>query len=861
MNHFLRYLFIVLSWFAVEAQSQETIKLEIKVKLINKYSKDSISKPETIRWSFFPDYADAESFKDKFEKYAENESYSEELENLKSSVRVYKGTNSTIRWEQARPGGIVLYTYDNYVGIVQIKANGEESQTIIYPLEGINRKEIDGGGQGKFKQKRLPTSDIVEDEFSDSMYVRIKIPLDSADLKSSTRIIVQPYMEECLTEDTVRYCSPLVFDATEYNDLQDKRMDYDFMKNDPLAIGFVRGLSLLVPGKDMEIDTVVVYHKPNRRTDYRVPYELSFEDYHHQYKTESFRGSCLRKRPFKFMDFSVATANFDILENDDDIKEFFEDQLPTYVERNEALDLRFEEKAGSTTLLKDSINDAQFNKLIGLLQEHGSDLMASESSIIAYASAEGSKEANNRVADGRAKVAAALVNSRMPSGKTLKAKTYIYTWEETAQQLESKQYINEAQAIRAILSESSNKIDQDRKIRNISTYDEIIIPILNSQRKMACKYMYASNHIMEAQECVEKYKEDKFFSFSNGDYFKLFSTLTDSVELEELTEIAYQKYTKNDYYEREKFAPYVMNCKAIMDINRATPDTMTLRALIDTTKTINYRYYYNGIEDSESYIILNHEEYLINQSISYFILGRMVMADRLLKMLEENSERIRKTDNRLKLVKLRQFINFRRYHFSDQTNPAYIEGKNYILGTNDEKNINKAILYTEVDEWNMQPQADKYVNEMDDNDPRKWYLKAILSSKNAEKDDVQELQEYMDNDINQTIGNPIDDNMKDDGNLETQKIPFYLGYMQGCFDLEPKFKNYYYSEGHFSDELRKKYKYKLSKKEDYRKLFELLKKRDSSKRTVSTEKSLESPESLPEVHTVTYETEVNTENN
>ena len=51
---------------------------------------------------------------------------------------------------------------------------------------------------------------------------------------SNRRLIMQPYIMDCTTEDIVNYMPPVVMDGPEYGLTQDRRMAYD-IKNDKLA--------------------------------------------------------------------------------------------------------------------------------------------------------------------------------------------------------------------------------------------------------------------------------------------------------------------------------------------------------------------------------------------------------------------------------------------------------------------------------------------------------------------------------------------------------------------------------------------------------------------------------------------------
>jgi hypothetical protein len=86
---------------------------------------------------------------------------------------------------------------------------------------------------------------------------------------------------------------------------------------------------------------------------------------------------------------------------------------------------------------------------------------------------------------------------------------------------------------------------------------------------------------------------------------------------------------------------------------------------------------------------------------------------------------------------------------------------------------NKAVLYTEIPELDSNDEAASLVDAMNDDNPKKWYLKAILAARDEEK------------------------------NPTTNGTPLYITYLRHCFKLDSKYKEYYTFDAQFSDKLRK----------------------------------------------------------
>lgn len=111
------------------------------------------------------------------------------------------------------------------------------------------------------------------------------------------------------------------------------------------------------------------------------------------------------------------------------------------------------------------------------------------------------------------------------------------------------------------------------------------------------------------------------------------------------------------------------------------------------------------------------------------------------------------------------------------------------LATVLKNDYNKAVLYTELEELEKRSEAMVWVDKIDDTNPTKWYLKAILWADKAGQE-------------------PLFDG-----------TPYYLAFLHHCLQLAPDYADHYRFDALFSDELRQKYPYKQGDADKYVRLF------------------------------------------
>lgn len=555
------------------------------------------------------------------------------------------------------------------------------------------------------------------DDGNERIFIHLHLIPGSA--RSDARLIIQPYLVDCVSEDTLMNCEPIVFEGKDYHRVQNKRMAFNYMKHDILA-DYYHTSDSLVDGKKFDFDTMLVVPKPDKKRAYKGPYTYSFEDYSHVYEIDSYAGTCLKPRPFKLLDFTPALANLKLT------SEFYEDAETKFDKKKQDLALRF--VTGSDVLQDDSVNIVERNKLIKELQSYGESLV--NPVIVGGASPDGSRATNENLAKKRAERAKAMFRPFLPSHVSLTTSTKVYSWGDVVNELTRKGNVEEAEAINSILATGlKDDIGLTRAIKAIPSYDEIILPVLDRFKVMQCTYQVMRDYVMTPEECVDEFHKNKkdYIAgnkhFSNGDYYNLFSNITDSTELNELTVMAYREVTAGEeYYNYSPMAPYVCNRMAILNLKRGVANSSILDPFIDYSKQrINQK---KGVTETRI-ITVNRKEICINQAVTYYQLQQMDSARHLINLIKKDPVAAKDKN----LVMLERFMHLKELHFKDNRTAAeqaeYEKSKETVLGLSNE---NKAILYTEIDAWDKRDEARTWVNLMDDNDPKKWYLKGILAA-------------------------------------------------------------------------------------------------------------------------------------
>ncbi len=783
-------------------------------------------------------------------------------------------------------------------GMVLLFISEEEGLVVRVP---IVKGKTNYDGEVKFKMNAIegvtkvghlseqPMADV-ESEDTDDGWVTLNwaIQLPKGYARDDARMIVQPYIIECASEDTMAYKGAKVIEGEVFHKQQNKRMGFNFMKNDKLvrnpddSLAIYDGSAILKEGFPIRISGTVKYKKPDslRTRTFDAPLYYSLEDYTHVYLDSVKECDCLSYRPFKFLDFTAALSDLKLSQ------EFYEKPSNQIQNRNRNLNLKFE--VGKSVLTTDSVNDQILDQLRNELTSAGKTLVGL--TVTGSASPDGVKARNEALARERASVARDKI-SRFVSVRPSIGAPKVYTWSDVADRLREEAKDSLAAQVSAIVAQGGATEVQGRAIAQLPFYNTDIEPILVGMRVMTCSYQFTQTYIMTPAECLQHYYENRakyiankqFTDLSNGDIFHLYQMVKDSLELDTITWLAYNFIkSEPDFAKYNAVSPYVCNRMSVMMMKRGKPNSAYLKPFIDFRRRGNVRnpasptsIEYTVPVRGRKPVMFNRRQIMINQTVCYYMDTKADTALFLVRWLKDAGKGDMNIDRLEKFINLKQ-LHPKRKKLRGQDLQDYQSAKALALSTSDE---NKAILYTEIEDWGMRDNAMMWVNKMHDDDARKWYLKGILWAQKTtgeppirlvsapkKKDDGQfyrwsdekkadmfgtpELEEYNKRYLEWKAEHPDEEpplesgeapkaDDKADASVDLEKfkgIPRYLAYFNHSFMLDRTMFDYYIGEKNVSADNRKKFKWRRKNKDLYEEMFNIIKNENDNNALVDESK-------------------------
>ncbi|MDO4196433.1 MAG: OmpA family protein, partial [Prevotellaceae bacterium] len=594
-----------------------------------------------------------------------------------------------------------------------------------------------------------------------------------------SRLVVQPYAIDCQTEDTIQLMPAFVIEGDEYHNIQRRRMDYDYDKNDSVANYFID--TLTVSKDELMFTKTLVFEKPDPNRSYYCTAKMWLEDYSHVYwETEGEFGSCFVSNPFKFMNFKLSGGEMPL-----DPDEFFEVPTSELRENNKSLQIQF--PINRSEMADTEANQQQMEALLRDLHSYGNRL--AQVRVIGYASPDGNYERNQKLAADRAQsvmqVIRRSVDSRkvqLPSGQAV-----VCTWDDVADSLVARGFVTDAEELRGYAKEGGSVM---AKVKNMIIFDTVIDQILQNQRKMYCSYMYSLNSQLTPEDAVRYYRtnpaygEGGTYRFSHGDWFNIIANTTDSLEQKKIIDRVYKEITTTESgYEYNAFAAYIANRKALDVIRSGEADTTILKPFIDyaaganVTKPISYF--------NKSTYVINRPAILANQAIMYMRLGDSPMAEFLVNKLTGDEPIKKEVGSYVEMMNW--VLRLDDPALTDEEREKGKAGFDFVC---EQDPVNNAILKAELYDdlgYDRTYVTDLVKNNLKDEDARKWYLLGVLKSKDA------------------LVDNDDDADRKDDQ-------PEFVGLMEKAIEMNPAYARYYASEANISKEVFERYPIKSAPK-------------------------------------------------
>lgn len=684
--------------------------------------------------------------------------------------------------------GALLIANEGCVSIVNIQPQKLDYQIVIEGSDdGILISNVDVYG----KRAGLTIQALPPVDEGPVLHWDVTVSLPRYYTTPHTRLIFQPMVVDCQTEDTVQYLEPLIYEGGRYHAMQVRRMSYDYQRNDSLS-------SYYIPSPQTTSDAftfhwTTTYAKPDFNKSYKWVSVIQAEDYTHVFfRDASKQGTCNSRKPWKMLDVSMARKEMPLTQ------QFYEQSRSQLREIPRDLKLTFEQ--GRDVLTPDPQNQQNVDRLVKELRSYGRSLM--NFSVQGTASPEGDIATNTRLADKRARKALSMVGSYIRNAGLEVKSPIVYTWEDVADSLEARGMKEEAQQLRDLSAQ--NKQTAIRQLRfNVPQIDSI----MQNQRLMRCTYTLRQNKILDPDEVLWTYYNDASFAeggdnqFSNGDYYNLFSQITDSAELRRLTLRAWRENKDRITAKYSPFAAFLANRMACYAIEHDSTDLSILAPFVDMKSAANVT---RPIAFDNSYMYtVNRTPIVANQAIMYFKSQKLGEAAHLASKLPNTPD----------YRDIKMFTDLETLFFKSNKTPEEQQraedALRYALNTT---SMNRAVLTFELapELGKNYDDVEPLIDSLPDDAPQKWYMKGVIAAQ-------KNTDEQADNDFMALVAKYGTDKALQ---MTDNDTPAFLAYMQHCFDLDKSYyKKYFVSDANISDETRKKYPYDEKKADTYREKF------------------------------------------
>ena len=440
-----------------------------------------------------------------------------------------------------------------------------------------------------------------------------------------SRLIIQPYVLDCETNDTITFARPSVYDGKEYALTQERKMGYD-MDRDPLR-PYIKAEALTTRAMNLDWTDTIIVPDPNR--NYSCFAIVNLEDYSASNSRTYQINTCQTKRPMKFLQYNLFSEQMDPLQH----KERAQIEKRNTSDKIQLSFLINSDQLTDTPENKQSLAMLR-NKLKEIAESPGTVLK--EFHVAGTASPDGHYSSNLSLAERRMSKIEQEITSILPQ-YTLE-RVYrnphaeVAPWEEVVKLLERDGKSAEAGKVKEILAKHKDIGAQGRALKQLDWYSTVIVPYLDELRVVNYNCLYEIYREPNDEEVMAQYREKGLKgSYTRYEYWKLFQLITDEKELEALYRRAYEESLEQKH-------PWALagNNLAASYLERDTVDTSILEPLIDLS--IHSTDYSRMNADGSRTEIVNRLEVVTNQLCMYIKKGDFEHASVLVKILPEDSK-------------------------------------------------------------------------------------------------------------------------------------------------------------------------------------------------------------------------------
>lgn len=413
----------------------------------------------------------------------------------------------------------------------EVDVNGKSRLRVVLEEESVSLKEVTIS-QKRITDKILPEPTDIEVK-GNYFYVKTRVRVPREMFSHNTRLVVQPVLNNA-TRKQVTLMKPMVYDAREYNETQDRLYNFDLndsLAGDPLARYItVKSEQTREKGRPNDIigynDSIYVEHV---KDDFSCDVYMAIENYNrilYRDTTIIARGTV---NPLRFLDYSFAAHELTD-------SAYFPKKEVQLRDSQGKVNLRF--PVGKAVFdSSDPQNASEIDKLRQQIETISQSKGASLSSLElrGQSSPEGRYSRNMSLAKMRMDYALGFLKRTLPAdmtqGMTFTSDATVAPWSRVAEILRKDTLASEADRVEAILAAHPGNIEaQGRAIQRLPFYHKIIATrCLPQLRRVDYTLHYNVYRTLTIDEIAQLYAQD-YSQLSKYEFFKLYRAEADTAK-------------------------------------------------------------------------------------------------------------------------------------------------------------------------------------------------------------------------------------------------------------------------------------------------------------------------------------------
>ena len=485
----------------------------------------------------------------------------------------------------------------------EVDVKGKSRLHVILEEESISLKEVTVS-QKRITDKILPEPTDIEVR-GNYFYVKTRVRVPREMFSHNTRLVVQPVLNNATRKEKT-LMKPMVYDAREYNQTQDRLYNFDLsdsLAGDPLARYItVKSKQMREKGRTNDIigynDSIYVEHV---KDDFSCDVYMAIENYHrilYRDTTIIARGTV---NPLRFLDYSFAAHELT------DSAYFPKKEVQLRDSKGE-VNLRF--PVGKAEFdSKDPQNVSEIAKLRKQIETISQSKGASLSSLElkGQSSPEGKYRRNISLAQMRMNYALNFLKRTLPAdmtqGMTFTSQATVAPWEKVADMMRQDSLISEAVRVEGVVSSMSNIESQGTAIRRLPFYfNTIATRYLPQLRRVDYTLHYNIYRTLTLDEIAQLYAQD-YSQLSKFEFFKLYRAERDTTKRHTMLRQALEVYPS--------FMAAANDLSAML-INQRQYDASLLRPFVGANAP-------EVVNINQLIALLNEGQYTSADSVAQFI--------------------------------------------------------------------------------------------------------------------------------------------------------------------------------------------------------------------------------------------------